>query len=52
MVAIVTASPCSSAPAITPSAIEEKYGSAMSCMTSPTESVRPRATAWAFGFGA
>jgi hypothetical protein len=43
--------PRASAARVTPEAIAAKYGSAMSCTTSPSEVVRPRAIAWAVASG-
>ncbi len=43
--------PARSAARATPAAIVEKYGSAMSCTTSPSAVVRPRAMACALGSG-
>jgi hypothetical protein len=47
----VTISPRSSATCMTPAAMAEKYGSAMSWTTSPTVELVPRATAWACRLG-
>jgi hypothetical protein len=49
--ASVTMRPSRSAARATPAAMVEKYGSAMSCTTSPSAVVRPRAIAWALGSG-
>lgn len=47
----ITSSPRESATRITPLAIEEKYGSVMSWMMSPTTLEALRASAWAWAFG-
>ena len=51
VLASVTCRPARSAARVTPAAIEEKYGSAMSCTTRPSDVVRPRAIACAFASG-
>jgi len=45
-----TTTPRFSASRITPSAIEEKYGSVTSCTIRPITLLVPRAIAWAWAF--
>ena len=49
--AIVTTRPTTSAALMTPAAIDEKYGSAMSATSRATVMVEPLATAWAERLG-
>ncbi len=47
----ITCRCCAAAARCTPLAMAEKYGSAMSCTSSPSSPVADRASAWACAFG-